>query len=250
MELRLDGKVVLVTGGSKGIGAAIAHACSAAGARVFLSSRKLAQLEDAAATMPGEVGVFAANAGEPDQAAACIEACVDRFGGIDILVNNAATNVHYGPVLDIELAAADKTVRVNQLGVLVWTKLAIEAGLGAAGGGSVLNVASIGGLAVEPGLGWYNVTKAAVVHLTRQLAYELAPAVRVNGLAPGLVRTSFSRRLWEGQEDRIAAHPPLGRLGEPADVADAALFLVSDAASWITGQTLVVDGGALINPQF
>jgi NAD(P)-dependent dehydrogenase (short-subunit alcohol dehydrogenase family) len=250
MELRLDGKVVLVTGGSRGIGAAIARACSAAGARVFLSSRKAAQLEEAAATMPGEVGVFAANAGEPDEAAACVAACIDRFGGIDVLVNNAATNVHYGPVLDIELAAADKTVRVNQLGVLLWTKLAMEAGLGAAGGGSVLNVASIGGLAVEPGLGWYNVTKAAVVHLTRQLAHELAPAVRVNGVAPGLVRTAFSRALWEGQEEAVAAHLPLGRLGEPADVANAALFLVSDAASWITGQTLVVDGGTLITPQF
>jgi NAD(P)-dependent dehydrogenase (short-subunit alcohol dehydrogenase family) len=115
-------------------------------------------------------------------------------------------------------------------------------------GGVVLNVASIGGLSPEPGMGWYGVTKAALVHLTRQLAAELAPGVRVNALAPGLVRTLFARALWEEHGDRVASHLPLKRLGEPDDVAKAALFLCSDAASWITGSTLVVDGGAMVTP--
>ena len=249
MELRLDGKVALVTGGSRGIGLAIGQAFAAAGARVLLSSRKQEGLETAAATVKGEVDVFAANAGEPDQAAACVDYCVERFGAIDILVNNAATNPYYGPMMGIEIGAAEKTVRVNQLGYLAWTKLAVEAGLGD-GGGSVLNVASIGGITVEPSLGWYNVTKAATLHMTRQLANELAPDIRVNALAPGVIRTDFSRALWEAREEAVAAATPLKRVGEPDDVAKAALFLVSDAASWITGQTLVIDGGALVSPGF
>ena len=134
---------------------------------------------------------------------------------------------------------------VNQLAVLMWTSYAVKAGLA----GSVINVASIGGLEVEPGIGWYNVTKAAVLHITRQLAYELAPDIRVNALAPGLVKTYLARALWEGPgEERVAAGIPLRRLGLPDDIATAALFLASDAASWITGQTLVVDGGITVSP--
>jgi NAD(P)-dependent dehydrogenase (short-subunit alcohol dehydrogenase family) len=244
MDTNLDGKVAIVTGGSRGIGLAIGRALAGAGARVLLSARKPAALEAAAASVPGEVDVFAANAGEPDQAAACVAHCIERFGRIDILVNNAAANPYFGPTTGIDLAAAEKTVRVNQLGSLVWTQLAMDAGL-ANGGGAVLIVSSIGGLAIERNLGWYNVTKAATLQLTRQLAAELAPDVRVNALAPGFIRTDFSRALWEGREDRIANATPLGRMGEPEDVARAALFLVSDAASWITGHTLVVDGGVL-----
>jgi NAD(P)-dependent dehydrogenase (short-subunit alcohol dehydrogenase family) len=253
VELRLDGKVALVTGGSRGIGLAIGRGFAAAGANVLLSSRKQEQLDAAAAELravgvDGEVDVFAANAGEPEQAAACVAHCVDRFGGIDILVNNAATNVHFGPVLDIDLDAAAKTQRVNLLGELAWCKSAVEAGL--RDGGSILNIASIGGVGVEVGIGWYNVTKAAVLHLTRQLAYELGPAIRVNAIAPGLVKTEFSRGLWEGREEKIAGRLPLRRLGTPDDIANAAVFLVSDAASWITGHTLVADGGLLVTPSF
>jgi NAD(P)-dependent dehydrogenase (short-subunit alcohol dehydrogenase family) len=250
MELRMDGKVVLVTGASKGIGRAIAATCAAAGAKVLLSSRKQAGLEAAAATMSGEVDVFAANAGEPDQAAACVEACLERFGRIDVLVNNAAANPYYGPLMGIDVGAAEKTTKVNQTGYLVWTQEAMKAGLGEDGGGSVLNVSSIGGVSVETNLAWYNVTKAAVIHMTRHLAAELAPAVRVNALLPGIIKTDFSKELWEANEQLVADHLPMKRLGEPEDVANAALFLMSDAASWITGQTLIVDGGALVGRGF
>ena len=246
MELRLDGKAVLVTGASKGIGRAIATRCAEAGARVLISSRKQDQLEEAAASMPGEVEVFAANAGEPDQAKACVAACVERFGRIDVLVNNAATNPYYGPLMGIDVGAAEKTMKVNQTGYLVWTQEAVKAGLA----GSVLNLSSIGGVSVETNLAWYNVTKAAEIHLTRHLAAELAPAVRVNAILPGIIKTDFSRQLWEANEQLVADHVPMKRLGTPDDIADAALFLVSDAASWITGQTLIVDGGSLVGRGF
>ena len=247
MELTLDGKVALVTGASKGIGKAIAASYAAAGAKVMISSRKQDALEAAAATMDGDVEVFAANAGEPDQARACVDACVERLGGLDILVNNAATNPYMGPLMGIDVSRADKTVKVNQLGVLVWTQLAFEAALRETGG-SVINIASVGGLSVETTIAYYNVTKAAVIHMTRQMAAELAPSTRVNAIAPGLVKTDMAKALWEPNEGALGARTPLGRLGEPEDIANAALFLASDAASWITGQTLVVDGGALIRP--
>jgi NAD(P)-dependent dehydrogenase (short-subunit alcohol dehydrogenase family) len=247
MDLRLDGKVALVTGGSRGIGRAIGTRFAEAGARVMLVSRKAEALAEAASSMAGldgEVDWRAANAGDPDAAEECVAATVERFGSVDILVNNAATNPYYGPLIDIDLSAAEKTVRVNQQAVLTWTQCAWRASM-AAGGGNVINVSSVGALSVEPGIGWYNVTKAAVAHLTRQLAGELGPGVRVNALAPGLVKTDFARALWERGEERVAARLPLRRLGLPDDVATAALFLASEAASWLTGHVLVVDGGAL-----
>ena len=172
-------------------------------------------------------------------------ATVERFGAVDILVNNAATNPYYGPTLGISDSQFDKTVQVNWKGPLTWSRLVWEASMRDRGG-SIVNISSAGGLAVEPAIGIYNGTKAALIHLTRTLAAELARAVRVNGVAPGLVKTDMARALWEADEAAIAARMPLRRLGEPADIADAVVFLVSDAASWITGQTLVVDGGVLI----
>ena len=247
MELSLKGKVALVTGASRGIGKAIAQSYADAGASVLLSSRKLDALEAAAAEIRGDVDVVVANAGDPDQAAAAVAHCVDRFGAVDILVNNAATNPYFGPAMDIDLARYDKTWEVNLRGVLVWTQEAWRQSMEALGG-SVINIASVGGLSVEPGIGIYNTTKAALIHLTKTLAAELAPTVRVNAIAPGLVKTDMARALWEPAEDRIAASLPLARLGEPADIANAALYLASDLASWVTGHTLVVDGGALLGP--
>ncbi len=250
MDLRLDGKVALITGGSRGIGRAIAHRFCEAGAHVMLVSRKAEALAEAAAALEGvggEVAWRAANAGDADAAEECVIATVERFGSVDILVNNAATNPFYGRLVDIDRARAEKTVQVNQQAYLTWTQCAWRASM-ASHGGSVINLSSIGGLSVEPGIGWYNVTKAAVAHLTRQLAGELGPGVRVNALAPGLVRTDFARALWEQAGDAVARRLPLQRLGEPDDVATAALFLASEAASWLTGHVLVVDGGAMVVP--
>jgi len=245
MDIRLDGKVALVTGASKGIGRAIAAAMAESGARVMLSSRKIEALEEAAATIAGDTAVFAAHAGEPDQAEACVAATIERFGALDILVNNAATNPYFGPTIEIDTGRFDKTVQVNQRGPLVWTQHAWHAWM-RDHGGVVLNIASVGGLLVEPSIGVYNGTKAAVIHLTRTLAAELSPGVRVNALAPGLVKTDMARALWEPNEEAIARHVALQRLGEPDDIARAAVFVCSDAASWITGETLVVDGGAML----
>ena len=247
MDLDLQGRVALVTGGSKGIGRQIAATFAEAGARVMISSRKQEALEEAAADMPGEVGVFVANAGDPEQARACVDACVEQFGRLDILVNNAATNPYFGPTIDIDVPRHDKTWDVNLRGPLVWTQHAWR-GWMAEHGGSVLNVASIGGLTVdhEAAMGIYGATKAALIHLTRQLAYELAPGVRVNALAPGVIKTDMARALWEPNEQGLSAAIPLQRMGTPADVANLALFLSSDLASWVTGQVHVVDGGATV----
>jgi len=250
MQINLDGKVALVTGASRGIGKAIAATFAGAGAAVMLSSRKQDALEAAAADIGaggGETAVFAANAGEPDQIAACVAATVERFGRVDILVNNAATNPYMGRAIDIDLPRFDKTWQVNYRGPVVWAQEVWKASM-QRNGGSIVNVASIGGLSVERNIGHYNVTKAALIHLTRTLAADLAPDVRVNAVAPGLVKTDMARALWEPAEEAIAARMPLRRLGEPTDIAYAALFLTSDLASWITGQTVVVDGGALLGP--
>jgi len=245
MELRLDGKVALVTGASKGIGRAIAAAMAASGAKVMISSRKEDLLREAASSMEGEVEVFAANAGDLEQARACVDATYQRFGRLDVLVNNAATNPYMGPTVDIDLPRWEKTVQVNLTAPLFWTQFAWHAGMEETGG-SVINMASIGGLSIEPSIGNYNVTKAALIHQTRTLAKELAPKVRVNAIAPGLVKTDMARALWESNEDAVAQHVTMKRLGEPDDIANAAVFLASDAASWICGHTLVVDGGMLL----
>jgi NAD(P)-dependent dehydrogenase (short-subunit alcohol dehydrogenase family) len=244
VEIRFDGKVALVTGSSRGIGLAIAAELAASGARVMLSSRKPEALEAAAAGIDGEVAWFAANAGEPEQAEACVAATMERFGAVDLLVNNAATNPYMGPTIDIDLPRLDKTIAVNWRAPLYWSHLAWHASM-QANGGAILNVASVGGLSVESSIGAYNATKAALLHLTRTLAAELAPGVRVNAIAPGLVKTDMARALWEPNEAAMAKVMPLARLGEPEDIAQASAFLLSDAASWITGTTLVVDGGAL-----
>ena len=250
MQTGLAGKTAVITGASRGIGKAIAVAFAGQGANVVLTSRRQESLDGVAAELSAkhpEVGVLAraAHAGEPAQAAAAIDAAVQRFGGIDVLVNNAGTNPHFGPLVDIEPAAAAKTVQVNQFAVVLWTQLAWKASM-AERGGSVINMASIGGLLTEPGLGYYNATKAAVIHLTRQFAAELGPQVRVNAIAPGVVRTQLARALWENFEQQIAERLPLRRIGEPDDIADAAVFLAGDASRWMTGQTLVIDGGASV----
>ncbi|GAA2423607.1 SDR family oxidoreductase [Actinomadura vinacea] len=252
MRTGLQGKTALVTGASRGIGKATAVALAAEGANVVLSSRKQDALDEVAAEIraahpAARVLAKAAHVGDADAAAACVDAAVAEFGAVDVLVNNAGTSPHFGPMVDIEPAAAEKTVQVNQFAVVLWTQLAWKASM-SRHGGSIINIASVGGMITEHGIGYYNATKAAVIHLTRQFAMELAPAVRVNCIAPGLVKTALARALWENNEEEISKHLPLGRLGAPEDIANAAVFLAGDAASWMTGQTMVVDGGAIIRP--
>ena len=250
---RLDGKVALVTGGSKGIGLGIAQQFVAAGARVLITARKAEGLEQAVAEFRGESGSggveiewCVANAGSPEDAQQAVERVLARFGRLDVLVNNAATNPYAGPTIDVDLSRWDKTFQVNLRGPLVWTQVAWRSWM-KEHGGVVLNISSVGGLATNRILGVYDVTKAALIHLTKQLAAELAPRVRVNAIAPGLIRTDFARALWEGgRGEQVARAYPLGRLGEPADVAGAALFLAAETGSWITGQTIVMDGGELV----
>ncbi|MGZ4701386.1 MAG: SDR family oxidoreductase [Ilumatobacteraceae bacterium] len=242
MQISLNGKVALVTGASKGIGRAIAGSLADAGAKVMLSSRKQDQLDIAAAEIGGDTAVFAANAGDIDAAKACVTATIERFGGLDILVNNAATNPYYGPTLGVDASRFDKTFQVNLRGPLFWCQAAWEQALRDKPG-VIINIASVGGLRAEGALGVYNLTKAALIHLTRQLAAELGPT-RVVGIAPGLVKTDFASVLVANYGDRLAASMPLRRLGEPQDIANLATFLASDLASWITGETYVIDGGA------
>jgi NAD(P)-dependent dehydrogenase (short-subunit alcohol dehydrogenase family) len=242
MDVSLEGKVALVTGASKGIGKAIARQFAESGAKVMLSSRKLDGLQAAAAEIDGDTEVFAAHAGKPEDAMACIDATIERFGGLDILVNNAGANPYYGFSLGVDEARYDKTFEVNLRGPLFWSQVAWNKAFKAKPG-VIMNIASVGGLRSEFGLGIYNITKAAMIHMTRQLAGELGPT-RVVGIAPGLVKTDFAAYLVENFGDDLAARVPTKRLGDPEDIANLAVFLASDKASWITGDTYIIDGGA------
>lgn len=242
MDLGLTGKIAVVTGASRGIGRAIAGALAAEGAKVMLVSRKEEALRSAAGEIGGDVRWYAANVGDPTAAEACVSETLREFGRIDILVNNAATNPYLGPTLGVDLARFDKTVQVNLRGPLVWTQAVWNAWM-KDNPGVVANVASVGGLRAEPFLGVYNVTKAALVHLTRQLASELG-LTRVVGVAPGLVKTDFAAVLVDNVGESLARALPTKRLGEPEDIANLVTFLVSPSASWITGDTFVIDGGA------
>jgi NAD(P)-dependent dehydrogenase (short-subunit alcohol dehydrogenase family) len=246
MQARLDGKVALVTGGSKGIGKAIAAGLVEAGASVMISSRKQEGLDAAVAEITGafggDVATFAANAGDIDSARECVAATIERFGRLDVLVNNAATNPYYGATLEVDPSRFDKTFQVNLRGPLFWSQAAYEQAFRHEAG-VIVNIASVGGMRTEFGLGVYNLTKAALIHLTRQLAHELGPN-RVVGIAPGLVETDFAAVLIENFGASLADAMPLKRLGQPEDIANLAVFLASDKASWITGETYVIDGGA------
>jgi NAD(P)-dependent dehydrogenase (short-subunit alcohol dehydrogenase family) len=246
----LDGRVALVTGGSRGIGSAIATALAEQGAQVVISSRKQADLDQEAerinAQYPEKATAIAAHAGRPEDLERLVGTVMERFSRIDILVNNAATNPSFGPTIETELAAWDKTFEVNLRGVFILTKLVYKASM-EAHGGSVVNVASVGGLRPGFGLGVYNVTKAGVIMLTRQLALEIGGKVRVNAVAPGLVKTRFAEALWGNEEilDRVISSNPMGRIGLPDEIAGAVVFLASDAASYINGEVIVIDGGGV-----
>ncbi|MEM8745844.1 MAG: SDR family oxidoreductase [Actinomycetota bacterium] len=242
MEISLEGKVALVTGASRGIGKAIAATLASSGAQVMINSRKQDALEAAAADMDGEVEVFACNAGDEDAGERGVTATLERFGRLDILVNNAATNPYFGATMEVDKPRYEKTFQVNLDAPVFWSQAAHRLAFSKEPG-VVLNIASVGGLRAEFGLGVYNLTKAAMIHFTRQLASEIGPS-RVVGIAPGLVETDFAAYLVDNFGEQLAGRLPLKRLGDPQDIADLATFLVSDKASWITGETYVIDGGA------
>jgi NAD(P)-dependent dehydrogenase (short-subunit alcohol dehydrogenase family) len=246
MQIRMDGKVAIVTGGSRGIGRAIAEAFVEAGAQVMITSRSAEGCAATAREIGAGVDFEAGHVAREADVERVVEATLDRLGRIDVLVNNAATNPYGGPMIDVDRARWDKTFEINLTAPMFWTQRVWRRWM-SEHGGAIVNISSIGGLATSPVLGVYGVTKAALIHMTKQLAAELAPKVRVNCLAPGLVRTEFARALWEGgRGEKIAKGYPLERLGEPQDVAGAALFLAAETGRWITGQTWALEGGGLV----
>jgi NAD(P)-dependent dehydrogenase (short-subunit alcohol dehydrogenase family) len=247
-NFQLTERVAIVTGASRGLGSAIAGGLAEQGATVVLSSRRQEDLDREAerlnARFPGSAVAVAAHAGREDDLRRLVDATMERLGRIDILVNNAGTNPYFGPLIDAEPSVWDKTFEVNLRGYFLLTQLVWRAWM-EEHGGAVLNIASTGGLRPSVGLGVYDVTKAGVIMLTRQLARELGGRARVNCIAPGLFRTRFAEALWSNEAvlQRVVQSNPFGRIGEPEEIAGAAVFLVSDAASYVNGQVLVIDGG-------
>jgi len=233
----LNGQVAIVTGASRGIGLAIAAELVHRGAMVCITARHPEPLTEAVTELGGR-DVAIAVPGRSDD----IDRTLEAFGRVDMLVNNTGINPVYGPIADTDPGAAAKILAVNVLAPLAWTRRARDAWMGEHGG-SIVNVASVAGLRASPGIGLYGVSKAALIRLTMELAAELGPRIRVNAVAPAVVKTKFATALYEGREEQVSATYPLRRLGMPQDIAGAVAFLLSDDAAWITGQTLVLDGG-------
>ncbi|MGD9959076.1 SDR family oxidoreductase [Nocardioides sp.] len=243
----LTGKVAVVTGASRGIGLAIAQRLVDEGVRVVVTARKPEALSEAVAALGGAehaLGI-AGKADDPEHREDVVAQAVATFGSLDLLVNNAGINPAYGPLLDLDLGAARKVVEVNAIAALGWVQSAHRAWFGEHGG-AVVNVASVAGLKPAPGIAFYGATKAMLIALTEELAVELGPKVRVNAVAPAVVKTVFASALYEGKEAEVSAAYPLKRLGVPEDISGAVAFLLSDEAAWVTGQTLTLDGGLLL----
>ncbi|MER7880521.1 SDR family oxidoreductase [Streptomyces solisilvae] len=245
-QIQDSGKVALITGASRGIGYAIAEAMVARGDKVCITGRNEDALKEAVERLGADRAIHVAGKAH-DQAhqAAAVERTMEAFGRVDHLVNNAGTNPVYSPIADLDLDVIRKVFETNVVSALgfaqrIWKAWQRE------NGGSIVNISSLAGMGPSPFIAAYGVSKAAMINLTVQLAQEFAPGVRVNAIAPAVVKTKFATALYEGREEEAAAAYPLERLGVPEDIGGAAAFLTSEQAAWVTGQTLVVDGGILL----
>ena len=253
--MSLEGKVAIVTGASRGIGESIARAFVAAGAKVVLAARKPDALNDVAASLnQGALGANAiavtAHTGKEEDCERIVQAAIEKFGKVDVLVNNAATNPYFGPMLGIEMLAWDKTFEVNVKGYFYMTRAVVKHLAGRSAGGSIVHVASVAGLLASPLQGVYAMTKASILSMTKTLAVELAGSkIRVNAIAPGFVETKFAGAVLQNPDllQKVNERTPLGRPGIPDEIAGGALYLASDASSYVTGHTLVIDGGMTVS---
>jgi len=250
-KIDLTGSVAIVTGASRGIGQSIAEHYAQAGAKVVLASRKQDALDEVAEGIKangGEATGIAAHTGKKETLEELVAKTTELYGGVDVLVNNAATNPHFGPVLEAEDSMWMKTLEVNLMGN-VWLCQQVVPMMRQRGGGSIINVASVNGIRPGTMQGVYSMTKAAVISLTQTLAMELGKdSIRVNAIAPGLIQTKFAQVLWENESllSQVTDRTPLGRIGQPEDIAALALWLASDMSTFATGETFVVDGGLTI----
>ena len=241
------GKVALITGASRGIGYGVAEALVARGDRVCITGRNEDALKEAVEQLGADRAIYVAGkAHDEAHQTVAVERAMESFGRVDYLVNNAGTNPVFGPIADLDLNVARKVFETNVISALGFAQKTWHAWQ-KDNGGTIVNVASVAGVAPSPFIAAYGVSKAALINLTQQLAHEFAPRVRVNAIAPAVVKTKFAQALYEGREEEAAASYPLGRLGVPSDIGGAAAFLTSDQSDWVTGQTLVVDGGIFLN---
>ncbi|WP_265443612.1 SDR family oxidoreductase [Flexivirga meconopsidis] len=242
----LSGKTAIVTGASRGIGFAVAQRLVEEGANVVITARKEEALAEATRTLGERARYVAGKADDLDHQDEVIATALDSFGSLDFMVNNTGINPAYGPLMDIDTGAARKIMEVNVIAALSWVQK-IQAAWQREHGGAIVNIASVAGQRPAPGIAMYGVSKAALIHLTEELAFELGPKVRVNAVAPAVVKTDFAKALYDGREDEVSASYPLQRLGVPDDIGSVVAFLLSDDAGWMTGQTLTIDGGVLLN---
>jgi NAD(P)-dependent dehydrogenase (short-subunit alcohol dehydrogenase family) len=247
MDKNNAGRTAIITGASRGIGFGIAQALVAEGVRVVITARRQDALDEAVARLGGPTvaHAVAGRADDPEHQAETVGAAIERFGSIDAMVNNAGINPWYGPMVDLDLDIARKIVEVNCIAAVSWVQHVHREWMGEHGG-AVVNVSSHSALRPAPGVGFYGASKAMLGAITQLLAVELGPGIRVNAVVPAVVKTRFSSALYEGREDEVSQAYPLRRLGEPEDVGNAVAFLLSDKASWMTGQLMVVDGGTTL----